>query len=73
MNIVEIELPRIVTKLSGSKEQNNLKVTYSFVEESHTLFIDKKDIILSQFRACENLLKETGNKIEEQIIQHEMR
>lgn len=52
MNIVEIELPRIVTKLSGSKEQNNLKVTYSFVEESHTLFIDKKDIILSQFRAC---------------------
>lgn len=73
MNIVEIELPRIVTKLSESKEQNNLKVTYSFVEESHTLFIDKKDIILSQFRACENLLKETGNKIEEQIIQHEMR
>lgn len=73
MNIVEIELPRIVTKLSGSKEQNNLKVTYSFVEESHTLFIDKKDIILSQFRACENLLKETGNKIEEQIIQHVMR
>lgn len=73
MNIVEIELPRIVTKLSGSKEQNNLKVTYSLVEESHTLFIDKKDIILSQFRACENLLKETGNKIEEQIIQHEMR
>lgn len=73
MNIVEIELPRIVTKLSGSKAQNNLKVTYSFVEESHTLFIDKKDIILSQFRACENLLKETGNKIEEQIIQHEMR
>lgn len=52
MNIVEIELPRIVTKLSGSKEQNNLKVTYSLVEESHTLFIDKKDIILSQFRAC---------------------
>lgn len=48
-------------------------MTYSFVKESHTLFIDKKDIILSQFRACENLLKETGNKIEEQIIQHEMR
>ena len=72
MNIVEIELPRIVAKLSGSKEQNNLKVTYSFVEGSHTLFIDKKDIILSQFRACENLLKETVNKIEGQIIQHEM-
>lgn len=53
LNILEIELPHIVAKLSGSKEQNNLKVIYSFVEGSHNLFIDKKDIILSQFRACE--------------------
>lgn len=72
LNILEIELPHIVAKLSGSKEQNNLKVIYSFVEGSHNLFIDKKDIILSQFRACENLLKETVNKIEKQIVQHEM-
>ena len=46
---------------------------YSFVEGSHNLFIDKKDIIIAQFKACEILLMETANKIDNQIIQRELR
>ena len=72
MNIVDTELPHIVAKLSGNKEQKNLKVIYSFVEGSHNLFVDQKEILSFQFKACENLLKETFSKIEKEIIQHEI-
>jgi hypothetical protein len=72
MNIIETDSPSIIAKISGSKEQNNIKVIYSFIEGSHNLFIDKKDIIIAQFKACEILLRETANKIEKQIVQREL-
>ena len=72
MNIIETDSPSIIAKQSKSKEHNNIKVIYSFVEGSHNLFIDKKDIIIAQFKACEILLLETANKIEKEIVQHEL-
>ena len=72
MNIIETDSPSIIAKLSKSKEHNNIKVIYSFVEGSHNLFIDKKDIIIAQFKACEILLLETANKIEKEIVQREL-
>ncbi|HET7643854.1 MAG TPA: hypothetical protein VFK40_10125 [Nitrososphaeraceae archaeon] len=68
MNIIETDFPSIIAKLSISKEHNNIIVIYSFAEGSHNLFIDKKDIIIAQFKACEILLRETANKIDKQIV-----
>ena len=46
----------IVAKTCGCKDKTR-KVTYSFVDSYHSLCKDKKDIILSEVRACEILLK----------------
>ena len=61
----------IIAKTCGCKEKEK-KVTYSFVDDSHGLCIDKKDIILSQLEACELLLKDATGKSDEQTIKKEI-
>lgn len=48
------------------------KVTYSFVDSSHVLCRDKKDIILSELQACERLLKYTRDENEKSTIEEEV-
>jgi hypothetical protein len=72
MNISNIEEPfKIVAKTCGCKEKKK-KVTYSFIDESHGLCIDKKDIILAELEACERLLKYTPDKVDEETIRKEI-
>jgi hypothetical protein len=47
-------------------------VTYSFIDESHALCIDKKDIISAELEACERLLKYTVDLADEEIIKKEL-
>ena len=61
----------IIAKTCGCKEKEK-KVAYSFVDNSHGLCIDKKDIILSQLEACELLLNYATRKSDEQTIKKEI-
>lgn len=72
MNIANIEESfKIVAKTCGCKEKQK-KVTYSFIDETHGLCIDKKDIISSELEACERLLKYTTEKADEETIKKEI-
>jgi len=72
MNIANMEgSVKIVAKTCGCKEKQK-KVTYSFIDETHGLCIDKKDIIFAELEACERLLKYTAEKADEQTIKKEI-
>lgn len=56
MNIDFAEAPALViAKLCGDKE-SRIRVTYSLLNETHGLCMDKKDLIIGQLDACEKLL-----------------
>jgi hypothetical protein len=57
MNIItgEYDSP-IIAKTCGFKA-NKRKVTYAFLNETHSLRLDKKDLITAQLEACEKLRK----------------
>jgi len=62
MNITEGETPfNIVAKTCGCNDNDNTKkVTYTFIDAYHGLYIDKKDIISAELQACERLLKDNS-------------
>jgi hypothetical protein len=64
MNITEGETPfNIVAKTCGCNDNDNdntKKVTYTFIDAYHGLYIDKKDIISAELQACERLLKDNS-------------
>jgi hypothetical protein len=58
---------RIVAKTCGCKERS-VKIAYSFVDTYHSLCLDKKDIMLDQIEACEQLLKYTTDEADKSAI-----
>jgi hypothetical protein len=66
VNINFAETPSLaIAKLYGSKE-SRIRVTYSLLNETHNLCLDKKDLIVGQLKACEKLLMysdENDNRI----------
>jgi hypothetical protein len=71
MNIANMEEPMIVAKTCGCKKKSK-KVIYSFIDNSHGLCIDKKDIMSAELRACERLLKYAVDNTEQEIISKEI-
>jgi hypothetical protein len=72
MNIANTEEPlKVMAKTCNCKEKDK-KVTYSIIDESHGLCIDKKDIISAELEACERLLKYTADKADEETIKKEI-
>ena len=58
MNITETETAKKATaKVCGCKENSVRKVIYSFLDSYHSMCIDKRDAILAELEACEQLLK----------------
>ena len=71
MNILEIESPfKIEAKTSKFNDETN--VIYSIAEPYHNCCIDKKEIIIEQIKACENLLRYTNNKIDILTLEREI-
>jgi hypothetical protein len=71
MNILEIEFPlKIEAKTSKYNEKTN--VIYSIAELQHNFCIDKKEIIMEQIKACENLSSYTTNKSEKLALEREI-
>jgi hypothetical protein len=58
MNIAETETSmKVIAKICGCKEKNVRKVIYSFLDSYHSLWMDKRDVILAELEACEQFLK----------------
>ena len=72
MNIIENEIPYIVeAKTCGCKERGK-SVSYHFNESSHSLCLDKGELILSQIQACERLLKYSKDDDETVVLEDEI-
>jgi hypothetical protein len=70
MNVVYGESTGLVAKTCGCKQRQ--KVTYSFVDETHDLCIDKKDIIQAEIEACEKLLRYVSDESEKAVVAKEI-
>jgi predicted phosphatase len=71
MNIIDTgNLLNIEAKLFG--QQNNKSITYSFIEAQHTLYLDKREILLSQIQACDRLLKYLKDESDIKTINNEI-
>ncbi len=71
MNILEVEFPlKIEAKTSKYKEKIN--IIYSVAELQHNFCIDKKEIIIEQIKACENLSRYTTNKSDSLALEREI-
>jgi hypothetical protein len=88
MNISESEeLSKLVAKTCGcNKDKRNgntsanntagisygRKVTFSFIDDYHSLCLDKKDILSAELEAYERLLKQTKDEMDKKIIETEI-
>ncbi|HXV45338.1 MAG TPA: hypothetical protein VD736_01560 [Nitrososphaera sp.] len=77
MNIIteEYDSP-VMAKTCGCKS-NKRKVTYSFLNESHSLCLDRKDLMNAQLEACSKLIRyatdeEDKNAVEKEINELKM-
>ena len=69
MNIVEI--PFIVeAKTMGNLRTKN--VLYYFSESTHSLYLDKEDIMLAQVHACERLLDLSRDQTDTAVLEKEI-
>jgi hypothetical protein len=77
MNITETEIPfNVVAKICSCNDDQNSndekKVIYSFVDGYHNLCIDKRDVLLDEMKACEQLLKHVVDKADKRTIEREV-
>ena len=71
MNILEVEFPlKIEAKTTRYNDKTN--VIYSIAELQHNFCIDKKEIIMEQIKACENLSRYTINKSDSLALEREI-
>jgi len=70
MNVTDLEtLIQIDAKICGSERSR--KIAYSIMDFHHSLYINKKDIILAQIQACELLFKYTTDECDINILNKE--
>jgi hypothetical protein len=61
---------QIDAKLCGSLHKR--RIAYSVMEFHHSLYINKKDIILGQIRACELLYKYAIDFLDRNVLRKEI-
>jgi hypothetical protein len=72
MNIIESETPFLVeARTCGCKERGRT-VSYHFIESSHSLCLEKGELLLAQIQACERLLKYAKDNEEIVVLKHEI-
>jgi hypothetical protein len=72
MNIITEEyVSPVMAKTCGCKS-NRRKVTYSFLSESHSLCIDRKDLINAQLEACNKLIKYASDEDDRSAVEKEI-
>jgi hypothetical protein len=72
MNLAGIESPFIMeAKTCGCKNKER-NISYHFIESTHSLCVDKKEIIVAQIQACERLLKYVKDEMDIIAIKKEI-
>ena len=72
MNIIESETPFLVeARTCGCKERGRT-VSYHFIESSHSLCLEKGELLLAQIQACERLLKYAKDDEEIDMLKQEI-
>ena len=72
MNIIESEIPYLVeARTCGCKERGK-SVSYHFLESSHSLCLEKGELMLAQIQACERLLKYAKDQEEINVLYEEI-
>lgn len=72
MNIITEEYdPPITAKTCGFKS-NARKVAYSFLTSSHSLCLDKKDLVAAQLEACNRLIKYATDEGDRNAVEKEI-
>jgi hypothetical protein len=70
MNVIDLEtLIQIDAKICGSERSR--KIAYSIMDFHHSIYINKKDIILAQIQACELLCKYTTDEFDKDVLKKE--
>lgn len=69
MNITEREDQIIEARTCGD---HNKRVAYKFMDSSHSLCHDKKDIMLAEIGACEMLLRACRNDGDRKAVEKEI-
>lgn len=72
MNIDYPEHENIVVAKTCGCKRGDRKVTYMFKEESHSLCIDRKDVLSAQLEACEKLLKYATDPFDKEAVAKEI-
>ena len=72
MNIIteEYDSP-VMAKTCGCKS-NKRKVTYSFLNESHSLCLDRKDLLMAQIEACNKLVQYAIDEDDRKAVEKEI-
>jgi hypothetical protein len=73
MNIATEEYDSPVTAKTCGCRTNRRKVTYAFLNEYHSLCLDKKDIISAELEACEKLSKYPNDEYDKLAVEREIR
>jgi hypothetical protein len=72
MNIAQSENESVViAKTCGCKNAGK-KVTYAFVDQTHALCLDKKDVIQAEIVACEKLSRYVKEESDKKVIEKEI-
>jgi hypothetical protein len=72
MNIITEEYDSPVTAKTCGCKSNKRKVTYSFVSGSHSLCLDRKDLITGQLEACRKLVKYATDEDDKNAVEKEI-
>ena len=71
MNVIDFESPiQIDAKICGSVQRR--KIAYSIMDYCHSLYINKKEIIMAQVSACELLYKYTSDSFDKNVLKKEI-
>ena len=71
MNLTDIDSTiQIDAKLCGSLHKR--RIAYSIMEFHHSLYTNKKDIILGQIRACELIYKYAIDNLDRNVLRKEI-
>ncbi len=72
MNIIENEIPYLVEARTCGCIEKGKSVSYHFIESSHSLCLNKGELMLGQIQACERLLKYSKDDTEALVLKDEM-
>jgi hypothetical protein len=71
LNILEVEFP-LKIEAKTTRYNNKTNVIYSIAELQHNFCLNKKEIIMEQIKACENLSRYTSNKSDSLALEREI-